>query len=98
MMGIRNMPRKQFNETIEKAFKGVESLLNGMLKDRSVPRNIKRVAQRAIEILDKAEETPGILASNIMYLIGDLSMDPNIPFASRTTIYRIIALLENIKD
>jgi len=93
------MPRtKKFSEDIEKAFKGVETLLQGMLKDRSVPRNIKRAAQRALDAMEKDEETPGILASNVMYMVSDLSMDPNIPFASRTTIYRIIALLENIKD
>ena len=69
-----------------------------MINDRSVPRNIKRIAQRSINELHREDETPGILASNVMYMVDDLSQDPNIPFHSRTTIYRIISILEKIKD
>jgi len=92
------MPRKKFSEAIEKSLKNVEGLLNGMLQDRSVPRNIKRVAQKGINMLSDSDDTAGILASNVMYLVDDLSQDPNIPFAARTTLYRIISILETIKD
>lgn len=92
------MPRKEFSEVIEKSLKNVEDLLNGMLQDRSVPRNIKRVAQKGINMLSNSDDTAGILASNVMYLVDDLSQDPNIPFAARTTLYRIISILETIKD
>ena len=94
------MPREKFSEAIEKRIKIVEDLLNGMLQDRSVPRNIKRVAQKGINMLYEGESdaTAGILASNVMYLVDDLSQDPNIPFAARTTLYRIISILETIKD
>jgi len=87
-----------FSDEVKEAFESVEELLNGMLGDRSVPRNIKRVAQRSIDELHKAEETQGVISSNIMYMVDDLSQDPNIPFHARTTIYRIISILENIKD
>ncbi|MBD3198203.1 MAG: hypothetical protein GF317_24345 [Candidatus Lokiarchaeota archaeon] len=69
-----------------------------MEKDRSVPRNIKRIAQEGIKELQKRDETPGVIASNVIYMVDDLSQDPNIPFHARTTIYRILSLLENIKD
>ncbi|MFX0012572.1 MAG: UPF0147 family protein [Candidatus Hermodarchaeota archaeon] len=93
------MPRgKEFTEEILDAFQKVELLLNGMIKDRGVPRNIKRVAQRGIDELQREDDTPAVLASNVMYMITDLSQDANIPFHSRTTIYRIISLLENVKD
>lgn len=93
------MPRgKEFTEEILQEFENVEILLQGMMKDRSVPRNIKRIALRSINELKREDETPGIIASNVMYMVGDLSLDPNIPFHSRTTIYRIISILENIKD
>lgn len=89
---------KEFTEEIKEAFENVEKLLNGMMKDRSVPRNIKRVAQRAIDELNKEEETPGVIASNVIYMVDDLSQDPNIPFHVRTSVYRILSLLENIQD
>ncbi|MFW9897850.1 MAG: UPF0147 family protein [Candidatus Hodarchaeota archaeon] len=92
------MTAKKISEEIENSFKNVETLLHGMINDRSVPRNIKRIAQQGISIINERKDTPGIMASNILYLVDDLSQDPNIPFASRTTIYRIISILETIKD
>ena len=91
------MPRA-ITEEEKKGFENVEYLLNGMIKDRSVPRNIKRVAQRSINELHNEDETPGVRSSNIMYMVDDLAQDANIPFAQRTTVYRIISILENIKD
>jgi len=87
-----------FNDVIKAAFEEVEGLLGGLLGDRSVPRNIKRVAQKGIDELQKEDESAGVISSNVMYMVDDLSLDPNIPFHSRTTIYRIISILEKIKD
>ena len=93
------MPRgNEFTEEILDTFEKVDYLLNGMIQDRGVPRNIKRVAQKGIDELKREDDTPAVLASSVMYMITDLSQDANIPFHSRTTIYRIISLLENIKD
>ncbi|MHA2397296.1 MAG: UPF0147 family protein [Promethearchaeota archaeon] len=89
---------KGHSEEVKQAFETVENLLNGLLGDRSVPRNIKRVAQRGIDELHREDETHGVISSNVMYMVDDLSLDPNIPFHSRTTIYRIISILEKIKD
>ncbi|MFW9987700.1 MAG: UPF0147 family protein [Candidatus Odinarchaeota archaeon] len=91
------MPRA-ITEEEKKAFENVEYLLNGMINDRSVPRNIKRIAQRSINELHNEENTPGIRASNVMYMVDDLAQDANIPFHARTTVYRIISILENVKD
>ncbi|MFX1328875.1 MAG: UPF0147 family protein [Promethearchaeota archaeon] len=91
------MPRAITDEE-KKAFENVEYLLNGMINDRSVPRNIKRIAQRGINELNRDDETPGVLASNVMYMVEDVAQDPNVPFHSRTTIYRIISILEKVKD
>lgn len=96
-MVISSMPRALTDEE-KKAFENVEYLLNGMINDRSVPRNIKRIAQKCINELHREDETPGVVSSNVMFMIGDLSQDPNIPFHSRTTIYRIISILEKVKD
>ena len=85
-------------EDIKKAFDSVEELLNGMMSDRSVPRNIKRVTQKSISELHKEDESAGVISSNVMYMVDELALDPNIPFHSRTTIYRIISILEKIKD
>ncbi len=82
----------------EEAFNNVKTLLGGMLNDRSVPRNIKRVAQKAIEEIEANHDSTGVISSNIVYMVNDLCQDANIPFHSRTTLFRVISLLENIKD
>jgi uncharacterized protein (UPF0147 family) len=86
------------SDDYSETFKEVEYLLEGMLKDRSVPRNIKRIAQNCINELHNDDDTDAIKASNVIYRVSDLTLDPNIPFHSRTTIYRILSLLEKIKD
>ena len=85
-------------EKVKIAFDNVEDLLNGMMSDRSVPRNIKRVAQKSISELHREDESPGVVSSNVMYMVDDLAQDANIPFHARTTVYRIISILEKIKD
>ncbi|TFF99280.1 MAG: hypothetical protein EU541_05295 [Promethearchaeota archaeon] len=85
-------------DKVEEAFENVEKLLNAMIKDRAVPRNIKRIAQKGIDQLNNEDESPGVISSNIIYLVDDLSQDPNIPFHVRTNVYRVMSLLEKIKD
>jgi uncharacterized protein (UPF0147 family) len=89
---------KGFTEEVERTFEEVEKLLTAMIKDRAVPRNIKRKAQKGIDEIHDENETPGITASNIIYMVDDLSQDPNIPFHVRTSVYRVISLLEKIQD
>ena len=88
-------------DDLQQTFDNVKVLLNAMLNDRAVPRNIKRIAQRGIDEIDKIaneDESPAVVASNVMYMVDDLSQDPNCPFHTRTTLYRILSLLEKIKD
>jgi uncharacterized protein (UPF0147 family) len=97
-VGCRMTNEEEYMMEVEKAFKNAAILLNGMITDRAVPRNIKRMAQRGLNELERKDETPAVIASNIMSLIDDISLDPNIPFHTRTTIYRILSVLERVKD
>ena len=87
-------------EETKEAFENVKILLSAMIQDRAVPRNIKRVAQKAIDELSREDDdvTDAIIAANVIYLVDDLTMDAHIPFHSRTAIYRIMSILEKIKD
>jgi len=62
-----------------------------------VARNIKRITQRCLNELERRDESAGVLASDVMYSIEDISTDPNVPLHTRTTVYRIISILEKIK-
>ena len=67
------MSKEELTKEQEEAFENVLILLKGMLQDRSVHRNIKRLAQKGITIINGGNDSPGILASNVMYLVGDLT-------------------------
>ena len=72
---------KEFNDAVKLAFEEVEGLLDGLLGDRSVPRNIKRVAQKGIDIKlpeTSQAETRGPQSSSLVLVIeSDLSITIN---------------------
>ena len=88
----------KFKKEIRESLEEVAALINILLQDRTVPRNIKRKAQKALENLKAGDESAAVLASNAISYIDDLSTDPNCPFHARTMIYRLMSLLETIKD
>lgn len=87
-------------EHVRETFEEIQQLINMMLEDRTVPRNIKRKAQEALNHLngEHGEDSPAVHASNALSFIDDLSQDPNCPYHTRTLIYKILSLLETVKD
>jgi uncharacterized protein (UPF0147 family) len=95
------MPRKtkkQIQEEITETLEQANYLLDQISADNSVPRNIRRVTVEATEAINSEGETPAVNASNAISLLDDLSQDPNCPLHTRTRIYQILSLLEQIKD
>ena len=87
----------KFKKATKKTFEEAEQLISIMLEDRTVPRNIKRKAQEALNHLHQ-NDSPAVLASNAISYVDDLSQDPNCPYHTRTLIYKILSLLETVKD
>ena len=88
-------------EEIEEIFGNVTFLLNQITNDNGVPRNIRRIGQESIETLeslDDGENTPGVCASSCITTLEDVAQDLNCPLHTRTQIYQVMALLEQIRD
>ena len=66
--------------------------------DSSVPRNIRKITAQATEELKSEQSSPAVNASNGISLLDDLSQDPNCPLHTRTQIYQVLSLLEQIRD
>ena len=97
---MKDLPRKtkkQREEELQQIFDEADYILNSISADTSVPRNIRKITTQAIEEL-KSENSPAINASNGISLLDDLSQDPNCPLHTRTQIYQILSLLEQIRD
>ena len=74
------------------------SLLEKVANDNNVPRNIRRGASEAIDMLISGEGTIAVKASNAYDIIEGLPEDPNAPAYARTTLYKAVSLLATIRD
>lgn len=76
----------------------VVRLLNQLLEDRTIPKNIKEGIEKAKNsLLDSSKELVVRIDAAIQSL-EDVSDDPNIPMYARTQIWNIITLLEMIES
>ena len=72
-------------------------LMEMMLEDSSIPKNIKRAVESAKKNLQD-EGDPVVKAGGAIYNIEEVSEDINLPQHARTQIWQILSALENIKD
>ncbi len=82
----------------EEAFDRVNQILQHIMEDTSVPRNIRRAAEESKDILAKDEEEPTVRASTVISILDEISNDPNIPIHARTLIWNILSELESVRD
>ncbi|HEC88719.1 MAG TPA: hypothetical protein ENI52_05330 [Thermoplasmata archaeon] len=80
------------DEDLKKVFKMLDELSN----DISVPRNIRRKAEEAKNILTGKEEPIDVRIASIISMFEELLSDPNIPTHGRTAIYYIISSLDSL--
>jgi Uncharacterized protein conserved in archaea len=88
------MAKKQDNEREEK-IKQIISLMDLMLEDMSVPRNVKKSVEDAKKrLLEKGD--PTVRAGAAVYYLEEMSEDINLPPHARTQIWQILSALESI--
>jgi uncharacterized protein (UPF0147 family) len=75
----------------------VIEVLDQLAEDTSVPRNIRRGATQAKEILLNAKDALDFRTASAVFILDELANDPNIPLHGRTLIWNIISQLETIK-
>jgi len=74
------------------------SILNMIADDNTTPRNIRRTAKQAADMLLDESLSVAARAANSIAILGDISQDPNMPMYSRTRIWNAISVLEGIRD
>ncbi len=76
--------------------KQIGEVLNQVIKDNSVPRNIRRGADEARALL--LDETQDIKdrASSALYILEGLSNDRNLPMHARTALWNAAGALESL--
>lgn len=91
------LSKKKMIEEYEKRFKQVMSILSYINDDRTTPRNIRRAAKEAINILTVTDQSHAVRAAQAINILDDISQDSNMPAYTRTRIWNIVSLLEVVE-
>lgn len=76
--------------------KQIVEVLNQIVKDTSVPRNIRRGAEEARDILLDESQDIKNRSSSALYILEELSNDRNLPMHARTTLWNVAGALETL--
>lgn len=101
MITMARKTKTQKQEENDELFEQVNFLLGMITEDNGVPRNIRKIAQESLDSITKIDEknnTSVICASNCVSLLEDIAQDLNCPLHTRTQIYQILSLLEQVND
>ena len=89
---------EELSEDSAKKIEQATMILSQIGEDSTVPRNIRRAANEAIELLHGEIGSAAVRASNAISRLGDATLDPNCPSHARTGIWNAVSILETIND
>lgn len=78
--------------------KQITEVLDQLAEDTSVPRNIRRGAKSAKDLLLNPKDALDVRAASAMFILDELANDPNIPLHGRTLIWNVISQLETVSN
>ena len=73
-------------------------VLSSVSEDSTTPRNIRRAAKEAVEVLQNTGFTPAVRASNAVSRLDEILQDPNMPPYTRVKLWNVMSLVEAIRD
>lgn len=82
---------------VENKLEQVSSILEMLMEDTSVPRNIRKGAKDSRDKLFDENIALDLRCASVVSVLEDLSNDPNIPLHGRTLIWNATSILESIK-
>ena len=85
-------------EEIEERIEQAVEVLSEVSQDTTTPRNIRRAAKEAMDVLQVSEHSLAVRASNAISTLDEISQDPNMPPYTRVKLWNVASLLEAIKD
>ncbi len=77
-------------------FDKIIELLNQIVEDRTVPKNIRKKCEECIQILNSEGET-SVKVNAVVSILDEVTNDPNIPMYTRTQVWNIVSILESMQ-
>lgn len=74
--------------------KRVASILEQIVNDRTVPRNIRKAAEDSKNALDDNNQSLEVRISTAIHILDEIINDPNMPMYTRTQIWNTVSMLE----
>lgn len=75
----------------------VVGILDTIIGDRTVPRNIKKIVEDAKNALTSDEKSEELKISTAIHLLDEVTNDPNMPLYTRTQIWNTVSMLEQLR-
>ena len=72
-------------------------LLDAILTDRTVPKNIRKIVEDSKISLTSDEKSTELKISTAIHLLDDVTNDPNMPLYTRTQIWNAVSMLEQLR-
>ncbi|MCR3883357.1 MAG: UPF0147 family protein, partial [Methanothrix sp.] len=77
----------------ENVIKQCVEVLERIMSDDTVPRNIRRSAESVKSTLLNEEDSEAVRAASAISILDEISNDPNIPLHTRTLIWNVASQL-----
>ena len=76
--------------------KQVKEILEQIVNDRTVPRNIRTAVEESKNALD-SDNQPEVIISTAINILDEIINDPNMPMYTRTRIWNAVSILEEMR-
>ena len=90
--------RRKKAEIYEESLNQAMGILKDISEDTTTPRNIRRAAKEAMDVLQNQAKTYAVRSADAISILDEISQDPNMPPYTRTKIWNVVSILETIKD
>lgn len=78
-------------------FEEVIPLIQQIINDRSVPKNIRTRCEESLQILQNEGMDAAVRINTVVSNMDEISNDPNIPMYTRTQVWNIVSILESLQ-
>ena len=75
-------------------FEPVMRILDEIINDRTVPKNIRAAAEESKANLNNNSDTWELRISTAIHILDEITNDPNMPLYARTKIWNVVSALE----
>jgi uncharacterized protein len=77
-------------------FEPVIKILDEVVNDRTVPKNIRGAAESSKNILN-SNDAMELKISTVIHTLDEIINDPNMPMYARTKIWNVVSMLEQVR-